>query len=238
MNIKDKIAKLLALAESPNENEAKAALLKARELMAEHKLRPEDCSKETNVKVRRELLDVQVSKTKYHWAIDLSAVIAEHYCCRAYRNHTRGERMYIIGFVGLEDDFEVCKKVFLWAFDCAKQKADDLFKDAPDYWGASYRRSLAEAYGRGFVLGLNAAFKEQDRAKEQEWGLVMTVPSAVNAVMAEMGKGRVFKKMDDGDGFQREILARGYVEGKKFDPSTKLEDGATPGSVPALQEVG
>ena len=41
-NIKDKIAKLLALAESPNENEARAALLKARELMAEHKLRPED----------------------------------------------------------------------------------------------------------------------------------------------------------------------------------------------------
>ena len=37
-NIKDKIAKLLALAESPNENEARAALLKARELMAEHKL--------------------------------------------------------------------------------------------------------------------------------------------------------------------------------------------------------
>ena len=30
-NIKDKIAKLLALAESPNENEAKAALLKARD---------------------------------------------------------------------------------------------------------------------------------------------------------------------------------------------------------------
>ena len=38
-NIKDKIAKLLALAESPNENEAKAALLKARELMAEQKSR-------------------------------------------------------------------------------------------------------------------------------------------------------------------------------------------------------
>lgn len=45
INIKDKIAKLLALAESPNENEAKAALLKARELMAEHKLRPEDVKK-------------------------------------------------------------------------------------------------------------------------------------------------------------------------------------------------
>ena len=35
---RDKIRKLLALAESPNENEAKLALLKARQLMAEHKL--------------------------------------------------------------------------------------------------------------------------------------------------------------------------------------------------------
>lgn len=43
-NIKERIAKLLALAESPNENEAKAALLKARALMVQHKLRPEECT--------------------------------------------------------------------------------------------------------------------------------------------------------------------------------------------------
>ncbi len=36
-DIKGKIRHLLALAESPNENEARAALLKARELMAKHK---------------------------------------------------------------------------------------------------------------------------------------------------------------------------------------------------------
>lgn len=40
--ITEKIAKLLALAESPYEEEAKAALLQARRLMAEHKLMPED----------------------------------------------------------------------------------------------------------------------------------------------------------------------------------------------------
>ena len=238
MNIKDKIAKLLALAESPNENEAKAALLKARELMAQHKLRPEECSKETNVRVRRELLDVQVSKTKYHWAIDLSSVIAGHYCCRAYRNHRHGERVYTIGFVGLEDDFEVCKKIFLYAFDCAKQQADRIFDASPSYLGVSYRRSLAESYGKGFVLGLNAAFRQQDREKEQEWGLVLVVPKAVEDVMATMGKGKVFKRMDAEDGMQRDALARGYVDGEKFDPSTKLESRATPGSVPALQEVG
>ena len=38
MDYKDRIRKLLALATSPEEGEAKAALLKARELMAKYKL--------------------------------------------------------------------------------------------------------------------------------------------------------------------------------------------------------
>ena len=43
VDYKDKIRKLLALAESPNEAEAQAALLKARQLMAEHKLTEREC---------------------------------------------------------------------------------------------------------------------------------------------------------------------------------------------------
>ena len=46
--ITEKIAKLLALAESPYEEEAKAALLQARRLMAEHKLMPEDIEPQEN----------------------------------------------------------------------------------------------------------------------------------------------------------------------------------------------
>ena len=45
--ITEKIAKLLALAESPYEEEAKAALLQARRLMAEHKLMPEDIDRKS-----------------------------------------------------------------------------------------------------------------------------------------------------------------------------------------------
>ena len=43
MDYKERIRKLLALAKSPEENEAKAALLKARRLIAEHKLTEEVC---------------------------------------------------------------------------------------------------------------------------------------------------------------------------------------------------
>lgn len=42
IDYKEKIKKLLALSESSNEHEAKAALLKARELMAEHKISMSD----------------------------------------------------------------------------------------------------------------------------------------------------------------------------------------------------
>ena len=51
-NYKEKIKKLLALSESSNEHEAKAALLKAKQLMMEHKITESDLvdKKELGVK--------------------------------------------------------------------------------------------------------------------------------------------------------------------------------------------
>lgn len=52
MNYKDKISKLLALAQSPEEAEAKEALLKARKLMAEHKLTEADLEDDAQCTVK------------------------------------------------------------------------------------------------------------------------------------------------------------------------------------------
>ena len=52
MNYKVKIKKLLALAESPVEAESRAALLKARELMARHKLSERDLKDEGGQEVK------------------------------------------------------------------------------------------------------------------------------------------------------------------------------------------
>ena len=59
MNYKAKIKKLLALAESPVEAEAQAALLKSRELMAKHKLSERDL-KDVG---KREVRDVELEIT-------------------------------------------------------------------------------------------------------------------------------------------------------------------------------
>lgn len=223
-NIKDKIAKLLALADSPNENEAKAALMKARELMAQHKLRPDECVKAENVKVIRDLIGVAVSKTKYHWAVDLSTVIAQHYCCCAFRRHRGGERTYNIGFVGLEDDFEICRRIFLYAFDCIKTRCDEIFKEEP-YYSVAYRRSISEAYGYGFVRGIASALKRQTEENDQQWGLVMVVPQEVVDSMSDMEKGKAFQNSNMSSyRDSRTYSAAGFSDGEQFDPNRRIEN--------------
>lgn len=73
---REKIKKLLALAESPNEHEAKAALLKAKELMAEHKLSELDVKDVGKKEVKEVLLEGMQASTRHNpWIIPLSTVM-------------------------------------------------------------------------------------------------------------------------------------------------------------------
>ena len=78
MNYKVKIKKLLALAESPVEAESRAALLKARELMARHKLSERDLKDEGGQEVKDVELEITCSKRRDPWIVNLSGVIAEN----------------------------------------------------------------------------------------------------------------------------------------------------------------
>lgn len=223
-NIKDKIAKLLALAESPNENEARLALLKARELMAEHKLSPDEISREKSEKVKREVLDIKCTKMTNDWIPSLASVIATHYCCKAYLYREQYSKTSQIGLIGLEDDFDICKKIVLYAVDCVMSETKRIKKDP--YAPAGRHRKNCNAYGWGFAAGLRKAYEEQEK-QHQEWGLVMIVPKAVddeilsmcgNAKPKPYGDGRVDY---EGQGFAQS----GYEAGKAFDPRKRVENG-------------
>jgi hypothetical protein len=124
--ITEKIAKLLALAESPYEEEAKAALLQARRLMAEHKLMPEDIEPQENKKVIQECVGITCTKLSSPWTVYLSTLIAAHYCCRPYRSSVHGSKVSEIGFIGMEDDFKLCKLAFLYAYDCIASRCRQI----------------------------------------------------------------------------------------------------------------
>ena len=75
-NYKEKIKKLLALAESDNENEAKAALLKAKELMAQHKIEEADLEDAQNKKVVRVKQSLPVARDGIlGWAVCLRLLL-------------------------------------------------------------------------------------------------------------------------------------------------------------------
>lgn len=220
----DKIAKLLALAESPNENEAKAALLKARELMVENKLRPEQITPKKDEKVIKREIGITCTKMTNTWAVRLSAIIAEHYCCGAYRNHRHREKKITIGFVGFEDDFMVCEKIFKYAFDCVVDYCEEIKNAHRDGWPAAYIRRMCNAYGDGFCSGLRAAFREQSK-EHQEWGLVLVTPKEVTDEMNLMGAPTNYATIKV-DTYNVHFSEKGYADGKEFDPSHRLEGTA------------
>ena len=220
-NIKDKIAKLLALAESPNENEAKAALLKARALMAEHKLRPEEVREQDSQAVIRRTIGIHCTKMTDAWATTLNAVIAEHYCCVSFRSHLRGQKSVELGLVGLKDDFAVCEQAVRYAYDSVKSRCKQLNAEhKKEGWPGSEIRQLCNAYGWGFCSGLKKAFEAQEQ-EHQEWGLVMVVPKAVRDNAADL-KPVIFATAKV-DGWLNEYARAGYEDGRRFDMSRRIE---------------
>lgn len=223
MDIKDKIAKLLALVESPNENEAKAALLKARELMAEYKLRPEEIQKADDIKVLRQSLGLTCTKMTDSWLSPLCTIIAKHYCCVSFRHHVRNSKKVTMYLAGLEEDFAICKRIILYAYDCVKTHCNWLRREkARQGWSARNIREVCNAYGTGFVSGLSAAYQEQDK-QHQEWGLVLSVPQQVTEATSDLSRPSVYCKVRT-DGWRGKYAVQGYQAGKKFDPGTKLEN--------------
>lgn len=220
--IKEKIAKLLALSSSPNEKEAQAALLKARELMAKHKLTAEECQEGQTAKVIRQTVGVECTKQTNPWAVSLGGIISKRYCCRVYRQHAKGAKKVTVGFVGLEDDFEICRRIFLYAYQCVEARCTRIRVRKRDRGGKEVRE-MCNAFGWGFCYGLEAAFQEQEK-EHQEWGLVLAVPQAVEDVINKMSKPTSFGSVSV-DGWRAKYANAGYAEGRKFVPRQQLEPG-------------
>lgn len=219
MNYKDKIRKLLALAQSPNENEAKAALLKARELMAEHKLTEAELKEAEKQAVKDVRTDITCSKRRDPWIIDLSAVIGENYCCKGYRTHYRGRQTQYIGFIGLEDDVEICVEIFKYAVDCVLARIKQIKKENEGYY-PSYIKQECDSFGYGFAKGVQCAFAKQQADNQESWGLVLVMPKEVKEAAQHLGREEF--RARSAENISGNSYALGYAEGKEFNPAKRL----------------
>lgn len=148
MDYKDKIRKLLALAKSPEPEEAKFALLKARKLMAEHKLSERDLE-ERNTTVIKRAIGETFSKKANSWMDPLSIIIGENYCCSAFRCKISAKTtVWHVGFIGLEGDIEICVKIFRYAVRCIKSEQKKLRKQHRDYYTPQEIAKICDSYQR------------------------------------------------------------------------------------------
>lgn len=225
VDYKEKIRKLLALAESPVEAEAQAALLKARQLMAEHKLTERECREVEKQTVKDVLTDITCSKRREPWIVPLSATIGESYCCKGYRKRYYGQQTQHVGFIGLEDDVEICIAVFKYAVDCIRSGVKNIKREYADYtaYYSKFIKQECDSYGYGFVRGIDAAFERQGEENREEWGLVLVMPKEVTEAAQHLGhehfKSRAEENLSGG------AYRQGYAEGREFDPTRRIAGG-------------
>lgn len=214
-NYKEKIKKLLALSESSNEHEAKAALLKAKQLMVEHKIAESDLTDGESV-VKKIKSDVTYSARRDPWIPLLADTLARNYLCQFVRFSRKGMQTKGVGFWGLEDDAEICTKVFEYAVDCIRSECKKIKKENANST-AQTRNCLCGGYAFGFILGLEEAFKEQEESNKAKWGLVPMMSEEV----AHSTDG--LRKIRSSSFKASEVYkAVGYSAGKNFNMGNRV----------------
>ena len=214
-NIKKKISKLLALATSPNENEARVALLKAQELMARYKLETSDIVDHEKQTIKHINTGIMHGARHDPWAWNLASTIADNYCCSTYCSRWSGKQNSEICFVGFEDDAEICANVFKYAVESVYSVQKTIKKKYKDFTAKSVRMVL-QGYGYGFASGLKAAYDEK-RKENQEWGLVLVTPVEVKNELS----GMAVRATRSSGGYNNEY-GRGFSDGKSFDSTKRV----------------
>lgn len=209
-SIKEKIQKLLALATSPNENEAKAALLKAKELMAKNKLTEadfEDMKKQELKTFKCEDVTWTTDSGRV-WMARLCKLICDEYLCVSAWGTKPGTRTHVLHITGMEEDLEVCKSVMGYAVGFVEGRIEYLQRKYP----RQDPKAVANSYAEGFILGLELAFEEQ-KEQHPEWGLVVVKSEEVEDYAKSLGSRNVRTKKA---AFDPLAYLRGQNDGKNF----------------------
>lgn len=236
---REKIRKLLSLAQSSNEHEAKAALLKARALMAEHKIsEAEVMDAEKNVVTVR--INRIFSEKNDGWVAVLANVIGDYHCCKSAFNGSPWSDAITPCFIGFEEDANVCKEIFEYAVDFVirmgeinrtplRPGGNDPTRDLIDIllWKNCSGNSVNE-FGIGFAEGLKQLYDEQKSAKtgikeDEEFALVMQIPKEVE----DATKGMEERSVSIGVNPSSRNYAAGLEAGRSFQTHAALKGGTS-----------
>lgn len=166
-----KIKKLLALSKSSNIYEAQDALLQAQKLMVKYYIDESELKDKKDANKKVVTISIINNKARLMWYEKaLANIIADNFRVFNYTSGNRKNGMSII-FMGLEEDTEIAQELFSFAYEKMKSLASKEIKHLEQKEENKYKSSFRNDYYRGFIDGLNEAFKKQ--VSENGWGLVL-----------------------------------------------------------------
>lgn len=217
-DVKQKIKKLLALAERGNEHEAKVAMAKAQMIMAQYKLQMSDIAGQEQSKIIQKQIDLYFTEYRNGYIRDLAGQLSEFYCCKTAIVTAKGSSKHYIKIIGFEDDINIFENLLLFAHSCI----NDWFKQFKRVEGWKYSNKYLNAvknqYGKGFAVGIRELLEEQTRHIQQEWGLVMTVPREATDYVDSLSPFRCSINITDEQRYYRE----GHYDGLHAEIGDKI----------------
>lgn len=204
----DKVRKLLALAQSDNEAEAKNAMLKAQKLMAKNSISFEEVSGKQQEEVFR-------ATAKHKWnakfRIPLSQIIAKNFRCEVFMEGNS------IVFVGHENDVLICRKTFEFAYTFVYSMGNRAYNTAKKEGRKT--QGVFNSYALGFIYGLKNALEAQAKA------LMIVTPPDVTEKLEEILGGAEPKTIKGINCTDYRAYRAGVEDGKNFTGRRQIEEG-------------
>ena len=208
------IKKVLELSKNnPSEEEAKAAALKAQELLAKYHIDIAEVEGLDSDKLES-IVEISVNVPSKKWKYTLAQIVADNFRCKHFY-YGKG----VVVFYGHKTDAEVAAETFKYLFDmgnrCAGRVVDKVFAQTGTSAG------VYNSFVVGFCDGVSEALAKQCTA------LMLVVPQDVKDSYAE--KTKDFKSMNCGamktraNEHCRNAYASGKEKGREAVSSKQLE---------------
>lgn len=198
----NKIKNLLDLSTSPNEHEAKAAALKAQELMAKYDIDSQSVVDTTSYvdEICHIFCDDDGKHSMKKWKVLLAPVIANNFRCKLYFHGNS------VVFYGYKRDAEIASEVFKFLFTTGNKLAIRYYNSYKK--AGKSTKGIMNAYLRGFVVGV------KDDLEKQCTALMIITPKEVTDQFEDLSKNWKTKRFSMNCAADAEAFATGKKEGK------------------------
>lgn len=152
--VRAKIAKLMALSTSPNENEAASALAKAQELMMKYSLSQAEITINVEEKLDDFVRNLSIAIVDTEWQDVFINLLSKVFDCYIYKHRTaKNKQTYIIKCYGNSFDIEIMMKLYHRMLAVISQLADAEMIQAKLDGRIGKNRTETMAYKRCWFQG-------------------------------------------------------------------------------------